>query len=529
MPNGNFSVKDISATGSVTADKAGGLIGSVGTYVNNNNTVFTIETSFATGTIQASGTSGGIIAEVDNQDLANVTLLNNYWDTQSSGESDGIGNVNDTGVTGLTTAEMQGDSPKNTMIGMDFWSVWRTHSNPDDYPTLRWQNPVYEDITVSVDTDPLVVGQTANFSVIARSEAGIKTDVTDSASLSSSDPTILSVGDGVVTGEADGTANLSATYSEFSDSISITVTDDAVEVLPENYHGSITINGAAANAGTVVEAMIDGEVRGTVEVTSSGSYGSTSVFDDQLIVSGTEDEAGQNVSFRIIPANQSAYVPGPANETSPFSPDTVTNLALSASLEPPQPATYNLSFVRDGGAFSVGIPGAMKGTLGDIFPNGVTGLTTIYTHTDDGWKQVYDMNHTFEALDTFVVTTVGDFLTTDVQIQLENNTAPANATLEPGWNHLAAPAYTDAETAFGAGITETLLTHKPFGPLETAEHPDVTSFNSYTIGATAWGDTPPMVSPFTGTFVYATANTTIPVQATEIKHKQGADEKLGLP
>jgi hypothetical protein len=77
--------------------------------------------------------------------------------------------------------------------------------------------------------------------------------------------------------------------------------------LPEAYYGTISINGTAAPAGTVITARIDGQVKGTFATTQEGVYGGPDTFDPKLIVAGDEYDVGQTVTFLVngIEAGQS--------------------------------------------------------------------------------------------------------------------------------------------------------------------------------------------------------------------------------
>ncbi|MDZ7730989.1 MAG: hypothetical protein U5K37_08825 [Natrialbaceae archaeon] len=114
-------------------------------------------------------------------------------------------------------------------------------------------------------------------------------------------------------------------------------------------------------------------------------------------------------------------------------------------------------------------------------------------------------------------------------MRLQNGTTPGSATLEAGWNLVAAPAYTDAEDAFGTGSSNTLMVLQQYGIAGTVDHPVFSPFDPYVIGSTQWGATPPTVSPFLGQFVYTTGPTDIPIRATDIDHKTHADDLLDLP
>jgi hypothetical protein len=107
------------ATGSVTGDDSGGLVG-----YNKG----TIQYSYATGSVSGDSAIGGLVGH---NYRSGTVITDSYWDTQTSGQSSSAGG------TGLTTSQMQGTAAKNNMAGFDFSGVWKTVTNPDDYPILR--------------------------------------------------------------------------------------------------------------------------------------------------------------------------------------------------------------------------------------------------------------------------------------------------------------------------------------------------------------------------------------------------------
>ncbi len=102
----------------------GGLVG----YQDEDNK---INESYSTGFINASDDEvGGFIGK------SNDTVINSYWDTESSNQSDGIGDGSGD-VEGLDTDEMQGSNAENNMDAFDFTDTWVIVENPDDYPILQ--------------------------------------------------------------------------------------------------------------------------------------------------------------------------------------------------------------------------------------------------------------------------------------------------------------------------------------------------------------------------------------------------------
>ena len=68
--------------------------------------------------------------------------------------------------------------------------------------------------------------------------------------------------------------------------------------IPNQFYGAVTLNGANAPAGTVINAYIDGELRGTIGVTTAGEYGVLDL--DYLKVNGNEPEdEGKAITFTV--------------------------------------------------------------------------------------------------------------------------------------------------------------------------------------------------------------------------------------
>jgi len=87
------------ATGSATSSYYGGGFGG---YFGQNSS---IATSYSTGVVKGKNFKGGF-------DGANIgSTANSYWDTDTSGQSQGSGDGNETGLTGLTTEEFQSGLP----------------------------------------------------------------------------------------------------------------------------------------------------------------------------------------------------------------------------------------------------------------------------------------------------------------------------------------------------------------------------------------------------------------------------------
>ena len=119
------SISTSYATGAVTGDsEVGGLIGTV----NNSKSV---SECFAAGNTVGHADVGGLIG-VNAGDVEAT-----FWDTEMTGQNNGIGRGILVGTTGLTTDQMQGDAAEDNMEGFDFQEIWRTVIG--GYPALQWE------------------------------------------------------------------------------------------------------------------------------------------------------------------------------------------------------------------------------------------------------------------------------------------------------------------------------------------------------------------------------------------------------
>jgi hypothetical protein len=125
-------VRNTYAAGDVMGDNGvGGLIGNNGSAQGDAGIV---EYSYATGNVTGTNLVGGLLGSSS----ASSDVTGCYWDTQSTGQSEGIGSGSGD-VTGLDTAEMQGSQAETNMDALDFDTIWRVETDPADYPALQWE------------------------------------------------------------------------------------------------------------------------------------------------------------------------------------------------------------------------------------------------------------------------------------------------------------------------------------------------------------------------------------------------------
>ncbi|MCC5905962.1 MAG: hypothetical protein JJU13_07150 [Balneolaceae bacterium] len=131
---GSASILRSYALGNVTSDNP--IPGRIGGLVGASTSSGLISETYAAGEVSGPGPNlgqdrGGIAG-------SNTTEIeNSYWDTEATGQSDGVGDGTEDGTTGLTTAEMTGPEAEDNMTGFDWDDIWLT--TPDSYPILWWQ------------------------------------------------------------------------------------------------------------------------------------------------------------------------------------------------------------------------------------------------------------------------------------------------------------------------------------------------------------------------------------------------------
>ncbi|WP_162991657.1 PKD domain-containing protein [Halostella salina] len=118
----------------------------VGGLVGRSGSGSTIRESYATGSVSGSSDIGGLVGD------GSGTVEDSYWDTESTGQSNGGGG------TGLTTAEITGANATDTMAGFAFTDTWHATAS---YPDLAWQDtdPFYG-VTIEDTNTPVSEGET---------------------------------------------------------------------------------------------------------------------------------------------------------------------------------------------------------------------------------------------------------------------------------------------------------------------------------------------------------------------------------
>ncbi len=134
----NSYIHNCYSVGNVTGNEnKGGLVGHCEYTVITN--------SYSTGSVSATNIFGGLVGHLGD----GCTVTNSFWDTQTSGTTDGVGSIDPdpSGVTGKTTEEMTDyftyyDAGWDLMIETvngtnDYWGKNSSYNN--GYPFLEWQ------------------------------------------------------------------------------------------------------------------------------------------------------------------------------------------------------------------------------------------------------------------------------------------------------------------------------------------------------------------------------------------------------
>jgi len=122
----------------------------------------------------------------------------------------------------------------------------------------------------------------------------------------------------------------------------------AIPVMPDEWYGSVYLNGNPAPVGTVIVIQVNGQVAGQLTTTKEGLYGSQSG-PDSLYASVTEDTLTKG------PVTVTFLVNGiQAFQAVPFEPGNLTKLDIYADSKtmPTSPPTLAPSSLSDAGAGS---------------------------------------------------------------------------------------------------------------------------------------------------------------------------------
>ncbi|MDS0260297.1 PGF-pre-PGF domain-containing protein [Haloarcula sp. S1CR25-12] len=210
-------VRDSWTRGSVTAvgANAGGLVGRsetstvtnayAGANVTGNVNVGgllgatedggTVSNSYATGPVDGDSGEGGLVGSAVGANGG--TVEDSYWDTSATNQSTSAGGAP------LTTETMTGANATEAMA-LDFGGSWVATAG---YPRLRWEAA---SLSLRLDSTALEPGESTDATAVLGLADGSTVSVTGTASYSSGDPGVATVGNSTVTAGSDGTTDIVA-------------------------------------------------------------------------------------------------------------------------------------------------------------------------------------------------------------------------------------------------------------------------------------------------------------------------------
>jgi len=119
--DGDHTITESYALGSIEAENASSLGGFVGESKGEITDSYTA--------VEVNGTGTDVGAFVGR--LEGAEPVDSYWDADVSGQDD------DSDAVARSTDEMIGEAAVDNMTALDFEEVWKTKTDPDEYPTLR--------------------------------------------------------------------------------------------------------------------------------------------------------------------------------------------------------------------------------------------------------------------------------------------------------------------------------------------------------------------------------------------------------
>ncbi|WP_459194391.1 GLUG motif-containing protein [Halosimplex sp. J119] len=278
------TLASVSATGDVSAEsRVGGLAGQ-----NNEGTV---RNAYATGSVSGTNDVGGLVGEMEDASMTSVYSAgtvdgenrvggvvgssdggtsDGYWDVESSGMDDAVGrdrSGSESDATGLTTAEMTGQSAVENMPALDTSTFW---APTDEYPVLQAQ---VDAVSLSIPDQIIVDRPTTATASVALTD-GRTVAVTGTADYDANQ-SHLSVDAGSVSTSGTGPVEVTATVADHSDSAVVSV------VTPPD----ISVDDAALRYDSV-----GSETAAPVDVTLTNDGGADGEFDVLLSVNGTLEE-----------------------------------------------------------------------------------------------------------------------------------------------------------------------------------------------------------------------------------------------
>ncbi len=207
---------------------------------------------------------------------------------------------------------------------------------------------------------------------------------------------------------------------------------------------------------------------------------------------------------------------GPAAETSSDDTPVVMGEVVADPFLPDDSVEYENAGVATsveieaGETHAVGVPGVATGTIDDMVTD-TEGVIYGFDAEASDWTQLHgdDTVDTLEAI--IVVAETDGAITMNFESDTDTPTSPEATELEQGWNFVAAPTYASAHDAFGSSSGEISLVDPRYdGP---SSEPGVADDVGSTFSLE--DETVPNVSAFTGYFVFAEDDGTLPARMGE--------------
>ena len=409
---------------------------------------------------------------------------------------------NDTDVMTVENGSLHAVGPGTVTLNATYEEDNETF---EDTATVTVLEPEFLDLSATVAESEIGADETTTLAVTAFYEADIEQDVTTEALVSPFDESIVSVEDETVTGESVGETEIFIEYEGTQETVPIEV------------------------SGASLASLSVGLEPSTLAVDDQGAVSVTGTYENGTETDLTSAAAieSQNQSIATV-TNGTVEAGAPGTVAVSAEHEGLSDEATLTVTDPDAAPTFSMSVDNDGEVHALGVPGEIDGTFADAFPEGLDGLQTVYAY-DNGWEQVVDFeNETVEPLDAYVLSTTGDGPDEiELAVSLETGTSPTTRSVGPGWEFIAASAFSDAETSFG-GADGAVTAMDRYGMPSADDHPEVSPFPNYLFGSYEWGVEPPAVSPFNGYFVYFDSSDDVPVVLSDVESQADASFQLGL-
>jgi len=265
------TIRLVYSTADVSGEYTGGLVGANGRSLSAGS----IDTGYAAGQLNGDTSGGSVGTERDG------SYANTFWDTRTSGDTDGYG-------TGLTTDQMTGSEAASNMDGFDFDNFWTL---TDEYPILEWQ---VEDVSLSLDESTVGEGEATSATVTLTLDDGSTVTASEVADYDAGG--IADVDAGTVDARQQGTTEITATVAGESDSVELEITEPPqIELEGTELDADAVVEGSSLTA-TATYENDGGPGSHTAELIADGD-----VVDSQIVSLDADDET--TIDFAWTPTD----------------------------------------------------------------------------------------------------------------------------------------------------------------------------------------------------------------------------------